>query len=296
MQINPDVPSIELDLHKALAEAQCVSVDNQMNPVKCGFQRCARTDKGVHAAGQVVSLKLILDNDMIPRINSFLPKQIRVWDVCRVNNGFNSKNQCDSRNYEYLLPTYCLQPVDSALYPNSNVGKRHGLQGTILSGTIVDIPVPTREELDKKRMYRICESKLLLLKDLLQQFVGTRNHFNFTVGKEFKDASAKRFIMNWNVGTPFVRDGIEWVSCRVEGQSFMLHQIRKMMGLVIMMIRTETPIKLFDTCFTSQRINIPKAPALGLLLQHPNFHIYNRDFGGKDERNPIDFNQYKVSI
>ena len=47
MQINPSVPTIELDLFKALAESGAVSVDNQMDAAKFNFQRCARTDKGV---------------------------------------------------------------------------------------------------------------------------------------------------------------------------------------------------------------------------------------------------------
>ena len=47
MQINPNVASIELDLHKALAESGAVLQENAMNPTKNQFMRCARTDKGV---------------------------------------------------------------------------------------------------------------------------------------------------------------------------------------------------------------------------------------------------------
>ena len=47
MQINPNVASIELDLHKALAESGAVLPENAMNPTKNQFMRCARTDKGV---------------------------------------------------------------------------------------------------------------------------------------------------------------------------------------------------------------------------------------------------------
>lgn len=42
--------------------------------------RAARTDKGVHAAGNVLSLKMSMPGDDIIRdINSHLPDQIRVW-------------------------------------------------------------------------------------------------------------------------------------------------------------------------------------------------------------------------
>jgi tRNA pseudouridine38-40 synthase len=76
LQINPQVASIELDLHKALAMAGAVSEDNQMNPIKNNFSRCARTDKGVHAGGNIVSLKMHLVENVIEKINSFLPKQV----------------------------------------------------------------------------------------------------------------------------------------------------------------------------------------------------------------------------
>ena len=61
--------------------------------------------------------------------------------------------------------------------------------------------------------------------------------------------------------------GTEWLSLKVHGQSFMLHQIRKMVGLIIMMIRTDTPQKLIPETFKANKINIPKAPSLGLLLE-----------------------------
>ena len=72
MQINPNVPSIELDLHKALAASGAVSQDNAMDPNKSQFMRCARTDKGVHAGGQVVSLKIMIIDDVSAKINHIL--------------------------------------------------------------------------------------------------------------------------------------------------------------------------------------------------------------------------------
>jgi len=61
--------------------------------------------------------------------------------------------------------------------------------------------------------------------------------------------------------------GTEWLSLKVHGQSFMLHQIRKMVSLIIMLVRTDTPLKLIPETFNANKINIPKAPSLGLLLE-----------------------------
>ena len=47
--------------------------------------RAARTDAGVHAAGNVVSMKLITAipgvPDLVARVNEELPPEIRLWGV-----------------------------------------------------------------------------------------------------------------------------------------------------------------------------------------------------------------------
>lgn len=43
------------------------------------FQRAARTDKGVSAAENMISLKMELYDDTLQRLNDLLPKQIRVF-------------------------------------------------------------------------------------------------------------------------------------------------------------------------------------------------------------------------
>ena len=47
--------------------------------MQVGWQRAARTDKGVSAVGNVVSLKLMIDfPDVVERINAALPEQVGV--------------------------------------------------------------------------------------------------------------------------------------------------------------------------------------------------------------------------
>jgi tRNA pseudouridine38-40 synthase len=48
--------------------------------------------------------------------------------------------------------------------------------------------------------------------------------------------------------------------------------------------------------FDSAKINIPKAPALGLLLDRPIFELYNNRMQSIERRKIIDFDQYKVNI
>ena len=49
------------------------------------FQRAARTDKGVSAAENLISLKMELTDETLPKLNSLLPKQIRVFGIKKLN-------------------------------------------------------------------------------------------------------------------------------------------------------------------------------------------------------------------
>lgn len=55
---NPGVPTIEEELLKALFDAKYITEEDFANQQSAQFQRSSRTDKGVSAARQVVSLKL----------------------------------------------------------------------------------------------------------------------------------------------------------------------------------------------------------------------------------------------
>ncbi|XP_037547968.1 tRNA pseudouridine synthase A-like, partial [Nematolebias whitei] len=102
---NSQFNTIEDDLVTALIKSGCIPEDHGDEMKKMSFQRCARTDKSVSAAGQVVSLKLRLIEDVIEKINNHLPPQIRALGLKRVTQSFNSKNKCDARTYSYMLPT-----------------------------------------------------------------------------------------------------------------------------------------------------------------------------------------------
>lgn len=114
---------------------------------------------------------------------------------------------------------------------------------------------------------------------------------------------------------PIYIGGTEWLSVKLHGQSFMLHQIRKMIckcgymymysinqpnpAMALLTIRLKCPLSLIERSFEEKRINIPKAPAVGLLLDHPVFGSYNRNIksgkgGNGPDREPIDFDKYKV--
>lgn len=82
-------------------------------------------------------------------------------------------------------------------------------------------------------------------------------------------------MIDISVAEPEVYGDIEWISVKIHGQSFMLHQIRKMISMAILVARTGTPPDVIPKSFENVKVVIPKAPALGLLLEQPRFGSYN---------------------
>ena len=87
-----------------------------------------------------------------------------------------------------------------------------------------------------------------------------------------------------SVSDPKIINDTEWVSVKFHGQSFMLHQIRKMIGLLVLIGRTNAPLSLVSQAFGPARIHVPKAPGLGLLLVEPHFGGYNVKVANNNER------------
>src|SRR5207249_2308041 len=108
------------------------------------------------------------------------------------------------------------------------------------------------------------------LQDVLNLYLGTHNFWNFTIQKTHRDPSAKRVIKSFKVNfAPILIDGTEWLSLKVHGQSFMMHQIRKMVGMASLIVRCGCDPNRLVEAYGPANVSIPKAPALGLLLERP---------------------------
>eukprot|EP00884_Botryococcus_braunii_P016955 jgi/Botrbrau1/3943/Bobra.0365s0018.1 len=113
MQYNPNANTLEGVMRAAIHRAGGISDDNANDFNKISWTRAARTDKGVSAVGQVVSLKLLIDGDdsLLDRINQELPPEVRALGAVRVVAGFDARRNCDRRRYEYLLPASAFDPL-----------------------------------------------------------------------------------------------------------------------------------------------------------------------------------------
>jgi tRNA pseudouridine38-40 synthase len=423
MQINASEKTIEGDLFSAFVAAGAISKANADDPKKSSLVRCARTDKGVHAAGNVISLKLIVeDPEVVQKINDALPPQIRVWGLERTNGSFSCYQTCDSRWYEYLIPTYSFLPphpqsflgkklVESAkeedVFENYQIRQadvasfwedaekeyvnpildrldpeiRHAVIEAVHSSedarkaadgakspaaeedsdskadgqvttSIADAPettdgwvmvnaaaespekvpvvtIPSEKPVDAteqlgseqltpksiltpieaaikevkaayiqaKKAYRISAIRRQRVQDALSTYIGTRNFHNYTIQKSFKDPSAKRVIRSFKVGpNPIIINDTEWLSLKVHGQSFMMHQIRKMVAMVALVIRCGAPLSRINESYGPDNISIPKAPGLGLLLERPVFETYNERAVREFQKEKIDFDKFEKEI
>ncbi|KAK0389051.1 hypothetical protein NLU13_2627 [Sarocladium strictum] len=387
MQVNGDEPTIERDLFRAFVAAGAISKANADDPKKSTLVRCARTDKGVHAAGNVISLKLIIeDEDIVEKINDALPEQIRIWGIQRTMNSFSCYQMCDSRWYEYLMPAYSLLPPHPDTYLGKKIdelAKEYGAEDA-LAQRMEDVkdfwsdleekevkpileklepqvraeviqrlhagedikehelekpvkasedavaagnqeePKETSEEASAetkakpkkrlptavdfalrdikaayvaaKRRYRVSEYRLKRLQEALSAYEGSHLFHNYTVQKSPTDPSARRHIKSFVVDpNPIVINNTQWLSLKVHGQSFMMHQIRKMVGLATLLVRCGSSLDRIPESYTKVRMAIPKAPGLGLLLERPVFEMYNRKADGHG-REPIDFAQHEEKM
>lgn len=94
--------------------------------------------------------------------------------------------------------------------------------------------------------YIFDEAKLQQLNKILSRYNGTHNFHNFTARTKPEDPSAKRYIISFEAGEAIEVQGVQFVPCTVIGQSFMLHQIRKMIGTAIAIMRGCVPETIID--------------------------------------------------
>ena len=148
-----------------------------------------------------------------------------------------------------------------------------------------------------KKAYRISDSRRQRVQEALNAYVGTCNFHNYTIQKGFSDPSAKRHIRSFKVGPqPVIINDTEWLSLKVHGQSFMMHQIRKMVAMAALVVRCGSPLSMIEESYGPATISIPKAPGLGLLLERPVFDTYNERAVREFQKEKIDFNKYQKEM
>jgi tRNA pseudouridine38-40 synthase len=303
LQINPDAHTVEQELEKALLYNGSIIEANYGFFQKVQWSRAARTDRGVHALTQSLAMRLLASKEVdknvgnardlfIDQLNSFLPSDIKVQGLIKVNKNFNAHAQCSKRIYHYLLPTYLLQDMNIVTtFLQQKYEQQGPIKGAGYEGGFVDPALSCsltkdslREVYQQLRSFRISHEKTNQFRSVLQKFEGTKSFHNYTTAKN--EADAKRYILSCTCEEPFVNSvtNVEFIKIIFFGQSFLLNQIRKMIGMSIEVVRGNFSEDYVNLSFSAERLEVPMVPGLGLFLYDIFFDGYNIKLRNENDR------------
>jgi tRNA pseudouridine38-40 synthase len=198
----------------------------------------SRTDTGVHARGQVVSYwtaSRLANERILNGLNYYLPQDIAVKAVYKVNSRFNVQKDAVSREYRYLI---------------WNSRTRSPLQRahTHLVGSALDI----------EAMNRACE--LLLGEHDLSSFI-----------TDFSQSVIKSTIKT--VFLARVEKEGDMVTFNIAANAFLPHQVRNTVGVLIRVGLGKITLEDFKTLMEAKKPGLagPTVPAQGLYLMRVNY-------------------------
>lgn len=160
-----------------------------------------------------------VDRDkVINALNGFMPNDIRVYTYKTCTKGLNIRKACRKRIYEYYLPLFMFQKLD-----------------------------------DFKQKKEITEEQEKAILTRIQQmcdiYKGTKNFHNFSTGIKPQDPRAKRFIMSVVPELVKTEKQGKWIRFVLTGQSFIYHQIRKMVGMMVQIFQKDMPNVFLENSF-----------------------------------------------
>jgi len=309
-QINDEKRTLQAEIELALYRAGIISKMNFGHPSKYGWSNSARTDKGVHAAAQVVSLKgeMIFHNEMEvetkakeeldamrEKVNEHLPEDIRILDVERVTRMFCARTARDKVRYQYMVPSFCLcsrEEVREAFAGVENVEPMDESKMTPMEASNIVKDTLNSEVLANARdvllKHRVTSEQMERLRSGLRLFEGTHPFHNYTRRVTASDASAVRYILSFEPLDPILSPGglnedgskkpdTQWIPLQVVGQSFLLNQIRKMVSAAVDLARGAVSEERIRESLTKEhRVKVGVAPAQGLFLDRSYFELYNK--------------------
>jgi len=204
---------------------------------KLRVMAASRTDAGVHARGQVVSLRT--DSSLPPRsfisgLNYYLPNDIAVREAYRVEDSFDVRRDAISREYKYYIFN------SSVRSPFSN-GFAYRVSGSL------DIEAMNQAS---------------------QALVGEHDFASFVSCIDEEIKSTRRNVYQADME----RDGDMDIFNMVAG-SFLPHQVRNTMGALIQVGLGKMSVGRFHGIIEARQPGLaaPTAPACGLFLMRVNY-------------------------
>ncbi|KAG8097343.1 hypothetical protein GUJ93_ZPchr0013g34760 [Zizania palustris] len=233
-------PTVESEIFKALERAKLLVGSRK----EACYSRCGRTDKGVSATGQVISLFLrsnikdagldVVDKeseiDYVKVLNRILPRDIRVIGWCPVAADFLARFSCLGREYKYLF---------------------------------------WKGDLD-----------ILEMQKAASKFIGEHDYRNFCKMDAANVSNYRRQITDLNISAYDQRTNYDelW-AITIKGSAFLWHQVRCMVAVLFLIGQgLESPCivdSLLDITKTPRKPQYKMAPELPLILRSCLFDEVN---------------------
>lgn len=302
LQYNGDLHTIEREIIQILLQNSCITEINSKDPQKIDLKSCSRTDKGVHASFNVVNVKIIQEptEELFNKLKAaFLEHGMMLYKIVRLPKRFVGHKCARSRIYKYVVPTYFLE--DGILEDEVAIQQKQD------SNKPEEIIIDNKQDSDdvnsesddmhsqqdmnnesNKTIFRKYENEMItpikghksnkieLFRRMMQCYVGTNNYHNFTTKNVQGDV--KRYMKEIQVSEPFYDNEVEYVEVKIHGQSFLLHQIRKMISFAVLNCRyaaEESFRSNFEKALSKEDVHIPKSPSQYLFLSKVFFEDFN---------------------
>lgn len=259
-------------INKMLKLEQTVEGNLFHSMYKCGFMhernfedfkkvkldRNSRTDKGVNSISTIITAKMKIEFqekdkygfEIAKQMNQYLPEDIRVFSVQHIPRRRNLREDTTWREYEYLIPLESIQ---------------------------------NQRNLDE-------------MNEILSDFIGNNSFHCFTTSRKLnyiEDENGNRFLKDFKNSFTNYRilikckceeiieiNGKEYIRISMIGLSFIQYQIRKMMGIFILILNNQVPKDYIKLALNSDYvIASPTAPPH--LLTKMKCGLIKRKDGGR---------------
>lgn len=223
-QVQPGLPTVQQTIEDAikLTSGKTVKIHGS-----------GRTDRGVHARGQVAHFDLetrMTARSMLFALNSRIPEDIRINSVEIVDDNFHARRSATAKEYRYVV-----------------------WNGEIL---------PPHERLYALQVHR--QLDLELMREGARRFVGEHDFVAFMANPQRILETTVRTIFEFDV----TKRGRE-ITFRVKGSGFLYKQVRSMVGMLIRVgTGAESAEKITEWLDASapRTAHVPSAPPQGLTL------------------------------
>jgi tRNA pseudouridine38-40 synthase len=195
-----------------------------------------RTDAGVHARGQVASFDTSSElpaTTLMRALNAWLPEDLAVVEALEIHAGLDVRRDAVRRHYQYVVETQAGRPV-----------------------------------LERRRVWHVPgELDVEAMQAAAGLLVGSHDFAAFASPLETSEASTVREIYRFGLHPLDSR-----VLVDVEGNAFLPHQVRRMVGALVEVGRGKLTTQEYEGLLAGPSARAgPAAPAHGLCLMRVDY-------------------------